>query len=1120
MIVLREHIPVGIVVGLDCDVAVRLKLGSQLAVNEAELTQIAPIFLAGIVSAVDPTEQIEVHLVAAGAALTRHIIVARHRNGFRIAFAAGGAGEGLDTFRGAGRLGGDNAAVVTVAVGAAIHRQRNIIGKDLSVVGQGQAGVFTLGIRGDRIALGVGEHTQCDRSILGHITFCIVVNLGNLAISFRLAHRNVQLVTTDDRIQIQTFKDLDIHTADRRILTVIVAVLQGNLGGRNRRRADGAIQPVVAHLGSGTAAGNGAVTGRRVDHAESSGDGIDQIRFFHTLQDLKGLRASVSDGFVAGTGLVFIDSQLKAIQHIILDICQLLLLAANPVTLGGHREEADTAVALVIVDHAGAVAEELDPVGHGVAVVIEQGATGNTQITPLIAGVFIHVILALDAVPVRIIGGGALIESGGAVSRGAAELRRGSFQGCTGSGHTALTQDPQAGITLVAGAIDTGLGLNIRLTGVTNLVVGIHQSVAGRQTGANFHGNSQIGLSLSGSPSNGVVQQDIIGLIMNDHVTARILQGSDLIEADTARRDSHAGGRGLIAAHNVGNNGPALILKIDGGGSIGIHTGGGVQFRITGHAGRKIIRRSAEGKAHGFRTLPIDSARFEILLHGHVVIDQCRPVGTAHIHTVIHDAVGSEDTGLSLGEQEHIGLGHLCQLGVGIMAMVGNQHHVGLQHIRARIDLQHQLIYPVHIAVQNSRQVLGGIGDLIGEGDLQNRAGIVEVTVVIGCGSRHQNFIRRVIRIDRFEEAFFTVGAVTAAMVGILALAVQMVNDHFLTVGGGIEAILLGINHIKLHAGNVEALAGMGLIILDAGELSAEQLQKIRHIPGGAQTLTVDVVHHALKLDLIVVVIHKAGKALKMVGMGMGQEPGVDDNLLPFALAGHFPQEGHKAVAGLIVPLLLTAAIIDEQAIIGHPNDDQGTAVDLVGLVVGAAGVDVVAVFCHRKAVHDHHGLCSFAGGALIHEAIGIHAGHIGIGIYNDANLIQGIENVHIDNVRTIHCLITAIGNGVGVSTYRAVRTVFIHVDIVRILGHFDTIGKEMGVIRIHSNLKIGFIGTGGHNAITAIIFQPGRYRTIGISQFVQSGFFKIRCSHSLGFSQRLDFLYFQRERNAGKIRQ
>ena len=325
-------------------------------------------------------------------------------------------------------------------------------------------------------------------------------------------------------------------------------------------------------------------------------------------------------------------------------------------------------------------------------------------------------------------------------------------------------------------------------------------------------------------------------------------------------------------------------------------------------------------------------------------------------------------------------------------------------------------------------------------------------------------------------------------MIGILALAIQMIDDQLLTVGGGVETVLLGIKNIEFDAGDVEAFTGVRLIIADNGEVGAQKLTDISDIPGGVQPFAVDVVHHALKIQLIVALINKTGETFKMVGVSVGQEPAVDDHLFTLAFTGQFLQECHEAIAGSVVPLLDTAAIVNEQAVVGHPNDDQSTAVDLAGIVMGVAGVDAVAVFRHGKTVHDDHGLGGFTGGAFIRKTIGIDAGHIRVGVNGNTDFLQLVEDVNIDRVRAIGGLIPGVCHGSGAVTDAAILTVRINCCIAGVLSQCGAIALEVAVIRINGDLQVGPIGAAGHNSIATVIFQPCGNCAVRITQGIERG--------------------------------
>ena len=139
------HIPLGIALGLQEDVGVRLEGGIELAANELVGAHVLIVFLAAVVRTVDVAHQIvgllEVGVgAAADGAGAVYKAVTQSRDGSSVDVTAQTAGKGLDTGLVTGGLGGDCFAVL---MAAALGANLILVQLQVGNVAAGGAGVGT-----------------------------------------------------------------------------------------------------------------------------------------------------------------------------------------------------------------------------------------------------------------------------------------------------------------------------------------------------------------------------------------------------------------------------------------------------------------------------------------------------------------------------------------------------------------------------------------------------------------------------------------------------------------------------------------------------------------------------------------------------------------------------------------------------------------------------------------------------------------------------------------------------------------------------------------------------------------------------------------------------------------
>ena len=481
-------------------------------------------------------------------------------------------------------------------------------------------------------------------------------------------------------------------------------------------------------------------------------------------------------------------------------------------------------------------------------------------------------------------------------------------------------------------------------------------------------------------------------LIAHDHITL-IIKG----RIHTGELYAFANGCNIIICNNIGSDGrlinlPALIREER---SIrGIHRKAGRRFGIISKYSRLILefRIVTKQDTRCFGTAPIglsigSGVKIQIglavtigilIVHLREIIEQLRTIRSISLNIRICHTISAIDGRLGLGVQINGGVRSCHQLRMGIVSMVGNHHDVIIQNL-CRPNRADNLVAQIHIRIIIGRNSLS-TGDILRESHPQNSRSIV-IIGLLGGGCR-------IVNIQEF-----TVRATVAGF----QCQITDIQRHIAVRN---EAILLGIQHIKLHTSNIKFFTGMRLIVGHVREISLNQLQDMCHITGRSGTLIIDIIHHIFNIDLIVILKEETWNTVIMIGMGMGHKPGVDDNLFPFPLSGQFPTELHKVCTSLVIPLLNITAVINKQAVIRHTNHHQSAAVaGTGGIILGGGQGAIVTIGGHGKTIHHHNGLGFFTGIANIFETGRIALYNIFSGINNNANLSIEMKIVHRQDI-------------------------------------------------------------------------------------------------------------------------
>ena len=314
---------------------------------------------------------------------------------------------------------------------------------------------------------------------------------------------------------------------------------------------------------------------------------------------------------------------------------------------------------------------------------------------------------------------------------------------------------------------------------------------------------------------------------------------------------------------------------------------------------------------------------------------------------------------------------------MGIVAMMGNHHDIIIQNFSGPNAANH-LVAQICIGVE-IRGNINRSGNALRESNTQNGRSIVEIRLLGGFGS--------IIGVHKVP--------VCTAITGFHRQITDTQNIVFV----GNKTIFLRIKDIKLNTGNFKMFTGMRLVISGVGEISHKNLQNRCHIPGGATALVIDIIHKVLNIDLVMVFDKEPGNAVIVVRVRMGNEPGVDDYLLPFALTGQFPAKFHKVCANLIAPLLNIAAIIDKQAVIRHTDDHhRATVTGTGGIILRGGQRSVITIGSHGQAIHHHGHLCLFIGITDVSKSTGIAFYDILGSIRNDTDFLICMQIVHGQN--------------------------------------------------------------------------------------------------------------------------
>ena len=544
-----------------------------------------------------------------------------------------------------------------------------------------------------------------------------------------------------------------------------------------------------------------------------------------------------------------------------------------------------------------------------------------------------------------------------------------------------------------------------------------------------------------------IYKKHMIGLVVNNNILLVHIQR--FVEDRVKTNDLGIGGDFAEAIDPLTIHGsavvvihrPAFVLE-----AVGFSSVGGEAFRCVGlgHVSRQIAGLIAYCDADGFVSGPIDNAvGIHLRLHFHKVIIHQGTILTGRI-LGIQISVSTIYGTTVLGEEEDLCVGQLAQLGVGIETMVRNHHNIGFQST-VGVDIEQNVLCQIHISIQQSIGVLVHV-------DTKYRGGVVEVALAIV-----------------FVAEFPVCAAQIVSGNGLTVFDGGVVGDQ-LAVCIRQVTILQCVDHIEVDACDIEGLAGVGLVVLHIGVVAGDARHQLVDITGGVSTLDVDVVHNVLQVQLIVMLGEEPGHTQVMIRMGMGEEPGVDDHLLSIGLAGQFAAKLQESVTGLVTPLLQIAAVVDEQTVVGHPDNDQRTAVTLVGGVCGCGGI-VVAVFGHGQTVLDDHRLDALAGG-LVREA----CYRILLGIHNDTGLLIEGQVIGVDLVAAVRSFIS--GKTVGVVLAVGRDLVFLYQLIAGICQNFAVSDKLTGR-GSGDDGQIGLFALTGHT-VAAVIFHSLRYAAAG----------------------------------------
>ena len=176
------HVPLGVVAGLHAHIGVGGEGDDELAIDELVDTDVGGVFLAGVVGAVDPAEQVVVHhrlLLTAVGAGAAHIVVAGGSDALGVAVTTLGADVGHDAFGGTARRGGDCAGVVMLALGSDIAQRQGAVLVDRQSEGDLHAAGDEHLLRHSDALGGVVQGDGGGRGIeaLGHIPLGVVTGL-------------------------------------------------------------------------------------------------------------------------------------------------------------------------------------------------------------------------------------------------------------------------------------------------------------------------------------------------------------------------------------------------------------------------------------------------------------------------------------------------------------------------------------------------------------------------------------------------------------------------------------------------------------------------------------------------------------------------------------------------------------------------------------------------------------------------------------------------------------------------------------------------------------------------------------------------------------------------------
>ena len=205
----------------------------------------------------------------------------------------------------------------------------------------------------------------------------------------------------------------------------------------------------------------------------------------------------------------------------------------------------------------------------------------------------------------------------------------------------------------------------------------------------------------------------------------------------------------------------------------------------------------------------------------------------------------------------------------------------------------------------------------------------------------------------------------------------------------GAVTVLCGIQHIKIHPGNAEAFSRMGLIIAHIGKMSGDSTEMI-----GGTVIDIKIVDHIFQVKVLMICLYKTGKAPIMVCISVADGPGTDDHSLPLRDRRNFTAEVIHILHGPLAHLVVTATVLDIQAVVRHTDD---VHCPRIVQILGVARVceSPSAFLCGDRIHIDLHRQLSRA---VIAEALYCMV----LGVHNDPGLAVGRRKIGIDAVTAV----------------------------------------------------------------------------------------------------------------------